>query len=59
MIGRALTDKVRAKLGLPEDLFIRPSAPADTGKGFTLAQKMVGKACGPAGRPTPAPAANR
>ncbi|MED5320942.1 MAG: aconitate hydratase B, partial [Cyanobacteriota bacterium] len=42
MIGRALTDKVRAKLGLtPSDLFIRPSAPADTGKGFTLAQKMV------------------
>ena len=50
MIGRALTDKVRAKLGLtPSDLFIRPSAPADTGKGFTLAQKMVGKACGLAG----------
>ena len=47
MIGRALTDKVRAKLGLPpSDLFIRPSAPEDTGKGFTLAQKMVGKACG-------------
>ncbi len=47
MIGRALTDKVRNQLGLPAtDLFIRPSAPADTGKGFTLAQKMVGKACG-------------
>lgn len=47
MIGRALTDKVRAQLGLPaSDLFIRPNAPADTGKGFTLAQKMVGKACG-------------
>ena len=47
MIGRALTDKVRAQLGLaPSDAFIRPSAPADTGKGFTLAQKMVGKACG-------------
>ena len=47
MIGRALTDKVRAQLDLPaSDLFIRPSAPADTGKGFTLAQKMVGKACG-------------
>ena len=47
MIGRALTDKVRAQLGLPaSDLFIRPSAPADTGKGFTLAQKMVGKAGG-------------
>ncbi|QNI72071.1 aconitate hydratase 2 / 2-methylisocitrate dehydratase [Cyanobium sp. NS01] len=50
MIGRSLTDKVRAQLGLPpSDLFIRPSAPADTGKGFTLAQKMVGKACGLSG----------
>ena len=47
LIGRSLTDKVRNQLGLgPSDLFIRPSAPADTGKGFTLAQKMVGKACG-------------
>ena len=47
MIGRALTDKVRAQLGLtPSDAFIRPSAPADIGKGFTLAQKIVGKACG-------------
>ncbi|EAQ70354.1 bifunctional aconitate hydratase 2/2-methylisocitrate dehydratase [Synechococcus sp. RS9917] len=47
MIGRALTDKVRAQLKLPpSDLFIRPAAPADSGKGFTLAQKMVGKACG-------------
>jgi len=50
LIGRSLTDKVRSQLGLgPSDLFIRPSAPADTGKGFTLAQKMVGKACGLAG----------
>jgi aconitate hydratase 2/2-methylisocitrate dehydratase len=47
LIGRSLTDKVRAQLGLPaSDLFIRPSAPADSGKGFTLGQKMVGKACG-------------
>jgi aconitate hydratase 2 / 2-methylisocitrate dehydratase len=47
LIGRTLTDKIRAALGLPaSDLFIRPSLPADTGKGFTLAQKMVGKACG-------------
>ena len=47
LIGRSLTDKVRAQLGLsPSELFIRPVAPADTGKGFTLAQKMVGKACG-------------
>ena len=47
MIGRALTDKTRAALGLsPSDVFIRPSAPVETGKGYTLAQKMVGKACG-------------
>ncbi|QKD82139.1 bifunctional aconitate hydratase 2/2-methylisocitrate dehydratase [Thermoleptolyngbya sichuanensis A183] len=47
LIGRSLTDKTRMALGLPpSDLFIRPKMPADTGKGFTLAQKMVGKACG-------------
>ena len=34
-------------MGLPiSDLFVRPQMPTDTGKGFTLAQKMVGKACG-------------
>ncbi|MEI8250624.1 MAG: bifunctional aconitate hydratase 2/2-methylisocitrate dehydratase [Synechococcus sp. ELA057] len=50
LIGRSLTDKVRAQLGLSaSDLFIRPSSPADSGKGYTLAQKMVGKACGLAG----------
>ncbi|MCX5967316.1 MAG: bifunctional aconitate hydratase 2/2-methylisocitrate dehydratase [Cyanobacteria bacterium] len=50
LIGRSLTDKVRAQLGLPpSELFIRASAPADSGKGFTLAQKMVGKACGLSG----------
>ncbi|MGB8697899.1 MAG: bifunctional aconitate hydratase 2/2-methylisocitrate dehydratase [Thermosynechococcaceae cyanobacterium] len=47
LIGRTLTDKIRAAMGLPPSpLFVRPSAPTDTGKGFTLAQKMVGKACG-------------
>ncbi len=47
IIGRSLTDKTRAALGLePSDLFIRSTLPVDTGKGFTLAQKMVGKACG-------------
>ncbi|MFM7464973.1 MAG: aconitate hydratase B, partial [Cyanobium sp.] len=47
LIGRTLTDKVRAQLGLPaSEVFIRPLAPADSGKGYTLAQKMVGKACG-------------
>ena len=47
LIGRALTDKTREALGLETStLFTRPSIPDDTGKGFTLAQKMVGKACG-------------
>ncbi len=47
LIGRALTDKTRQALKLePSDLFVRPHSPKDTGKGFTLAQKMVGKACG-------------
>ncbi len=47
LIGRTLTDKVRAAMGLgPSPLFTRPKMPADTGKGFTLAQKIVGKACG-------------
>lgn len=47
MIGRGLTDKTRAALGLePSPVFIRPEPPTDSTKGFTLAQKMVGKACG-------------
>ncbi|UTW45721.1 bifunctional aconitate hydratase 2/2-methylisocitrate dehydratase [bacterium SCSIO 12696] len=47
IIGRGLTARARESLGLPEsDLFRKPTAPADSGKGFTLAQKMVGKACG-------------
>ncbi len=47
LIGRALTDKTRQALGLePSTLFVRSAMPEDTGKGFTLAQKMVGKACG-------------
>jgi aconitate hydratase 2/2-methylisocitrate dehydratase len=50
LIGRTLTDKTRAALGQsPSPLFIRPLLPEDTGKGFTLAQKMVGKACGATG----------
>lgn len=50
MIGRALTNRVRQRLGLPaSDLFVRPGLPTDTGRGFTLAQKMVGRACGVAG----------
>ena len=47
IIGRGLTAKAREALGLPaSDLFRLPQNPADTGKGFTLAQKMVGRACG-------------
>ncbi|MFN3926723.1 MAG: bifunctional aconitate hydratase 2/2-methylisocitrate dehydratase [Pseudanabaenaceae cyanobacterium] len=50
MIGRGLTDKARHVLGLPaSQVFIRPTPPPDTGKGYTLAQKMVGRACGVAG----------
>ena len=50
IIGRGLTTKARASLGLPAStLFRLPEAPADSGKGFTLAQKMVGKACGTTG----------
>ncbi|WKD51617.1 bifunctional aconitate hydratase 2/2-methylisocitrate dehydratase [Microbulbifer spongiae] len=50
IIGRGLTGKAWESLGLPpSDLFRKPKQPVDTGKGFTLAQKMVGKACGMAG----------
>ncbi len=47
IIGRGLTTRAREAMGLEEsDLFRKPEQPNDTGKGFTLAQKMVGKACG-------------
>ncbi len=47
LIGRALTDKVRAKMGLnPSELFIRPGKPEKAQHGFTQAQKIVGRACG-------------
>jgi aconitate hydratase 2/2-methylisocitrate dehydratase len=47
IIGRGLTAKAREALGLPHsNLFRQPVQPGDTGKGFTLAQKMVGRACG-------------
>ena len=50
IIGRQLTDKTREALGLdPTDIFTRPDAEDDSDKGFTLAQKMVGKACNVAG----------
>ena len=47
IIGRGLTAKAREALGLPvSTLFRLPTNPADSGKGFSLAQKMVGRACG-------------
>ena len=47
IIGRGLTAKAREALKLPAtDLFRQPQQPADSGKGFSLAQKMVGRACG-------------
>ncbi len=47
LIGRSLTDKVRSQLGLPAStVFIRAEDPSGGGQGFSLAQKLVGKACG-------------
>ncbi len=47
IVGRGLTAKARESLGLPAStLFRLPQQPADSGKGFSLAQKMVGRACG-------------
>ena len=47
IIGRGLTAKAREALSLaPSTLFRLPHDPADTGRGYTLAQKMVGRACG-------------
>jgi aconitate hydratase 2/2-methylisocitrate dehydratase len=52
IIGRGLTAKAREFLGLPmSTLFRLPQPPKDSGKGYTLAQKIVGRACGlPEGR---------
>ena len=47
IIGRGLTDRARQALNLPaSEVFRRPVAVAESDKGYTLAQKMVGKACG-------------
>ncbi|WP_127555171.1 bifunctional aconitate hydratase 2/2-methylisocitrate dehydratase [Saccharospirillum alexandrii] len=47
IIGRGLTDRAREAMGLePSTVFRRPGAVADSKAGYTLAQKMVGKACG-------------
>ena len=50
IIGRQLTDKTREVLGLdPTEIFRRPNQNESSGKGYTLAQKMDGKACGVVG----------
>ena len=47
IIGRGLTERARKALDLgSSDFFEKPQAMQDSGKGYTLAQKMVGKACG-------------
>ncbi len=47
IIGRGLTDKARRALGMkPSDVFIRPQDKSQAAHGYSLAQKMVGKACG-------------
>ncbi len=47
IIGRGLTARARESMGLaPSDLFRQPHSPEDSDKGFTLAQKIVGRACG-------------
>jgi aconitate hydratase 2/2-methylisocitrate dehydratase len=47
IIGRGLTDRARKSLGLDaSEVFCRPQDPLSSSKGYTLAQKIVGKACG-------------
>ncbi|TCP97747.1 aconitase [Cricetibacter osteomyelitidis] len=47
IIGRSLTQKARAELGLPEsNVFVKPQSAVQNNKGFTLAQKIVGRTCG-------------
>ncbi|MCZ6830685.1 MAG: bifunctional aconitate hydratase 2/2-methylisocitrate dehydratase [Gammaproteobacteria bacterium] len=47
IIGRGLTTQARESLGLGKsELFRKPEQPAQSDKGYTLGQKMVGKACG-------------
>ncbi|KLN97609.1 bifunctional aconitate hydratase 2/2-methylisocitrate dehydratase [Moellerella wisconsensis] len=50
IVGRGLTTKARESLGLPpSDIFRHARAVAQSDKGFSLAQKMVGRACGRTG----------
>jgi aconitate hydratase 2/2-methylisocitrate dehydratase len=47
IVGRGLTSKARAALGLPASTVFRlPQSPVDSGRGYTLAQKMVGRSVG-------------
>ena len=47
IVGRGLTQRAREHMGLaPSDVFRQPTAPVESDAGYTLAQKMVGKACG-------------
>lgn len=50
IIGRGLTSKARESLGLPASTLFRHAKPVEeSNRGFSLAQKMVGRACGRAG----------
>jgi aconitate hydratase 2/2-methylisocitrate dehydratase len=50
IIGRSVTTRARKALGLAaSEAFRLPVQPPDTGRGYTLAQKIVGRACGVAG----------
>ncbi|NJD51541.1 MAG: bifunctional aconitate hydratase 2/2-methylisocitrate dehydratase [Candidatus Methanoperedens sp.] len=46
LIGKELTKKAQAALGVNYDIFIKPREPGNSNRGYTLAQKIVGKACG-------------
>ncbi len=47
IVGKKLTRDARKFLGMgTESIFISPAQPKSTGKGYTLAQKIIGKACG-------------
>ncbi|MDB2534088.1 bifunctional aconitate hydratase 2/2-methylisocitrate dehydratase, partial [Porticoccaceae bacterium] len=47
IVGRGLTQRAREHMGLaPSEVFRQPTAPVESDAGYTLAQKMVGKACG-------------
>ncbi len=49
IIGKELTRKAQEALGVKYEIFIKPGEPHASDKGYTLAQKIVGKACGLAG----------